>query len=127
VTRALPALRERFDGIAMRVPVLVGSLSVISFVSARPTTVQEINAILSDAAKTSRWRDILAVTTEAFVSADIIGDPHAAIVDLSLTKVVDGDLCSIYCWYDNEFGFTNTLLEHVIEAARTMDAKENAA
>jgi glyceraldehyde 3-phosphate dehydrogenase len=127
VTRALPALRGRFDGIAMRVPVPVGSISVISFVAARPTTVDEINAMLSDAATTARWQRILAVTTEALVSSDIIGDPHAAIVDLSLTKVVDGDLCSIYCWYDNEFGFTNTLLEHVMEAARTMEPRERAA
>jgi glyceraldehyde 3-phosphate dehydrogenase len=127
VTRAIPSLRGRFDGIAMRVPVPVGALSVISFVSARPTTAEEINAMLSDAAMTARWQSVLAVTAEAVVSADIIGDPHAAIVDLSLTKVVDGDLCSIYCWYDNEFGFTNTLLEHVMEAARTMEPRERVA
>jgi glyceraldehyde 3-phosphate dehydrogenase len=127
VARAIPELRGRFDGVAMRVPVLIGSLSAISFVSARPTTVGEINALLANAAATPRWRDILSVTEEALVSADIIGDPHAAIVDLSLTRVVDGDLCCIYSWYDNEFGFTNTLLAHVVEAARTIATRQNAA
>jgi glyceraldehyde 3-phosphate dehydrogenase len=60
----------------------------------------------------------MAVTREPLVSTDIVGDPHAAIVDLSLTKVVNGDLCSVYSWYDNEFGDTNSLVNHVVEVAR---------
>jgi glyceraldehyde 3-phosphate dehydrogenase len=117
VTRAIPALRDRFDGIALRVPVLSGSLSAIVFVSARPTTVEEINALLETAAGEARWQSVLAVTREPLVSADIVGEPYGAIVDLSLTKVIDGDLCAVYCWYDNEFGFTNTLLAHVLAVA----------
>ena len=60
------------------------------------------------------------VTRETLVSSDVVGDPHAAIADLSLTSVVDGDLCSVYSWYDNEFGYTNSLVEHVAAAARVL-------
>lgn len=119
VARAIPSLHGKFDGVATRVPVLAGSLSSIVFVAARPTTVDEVNATLLEAAGTSRWSSVLAVSHEPLVSTDIVGDPHGAIVDLSLTKVVDGDLCSVYSWYDNECGFVNTLLAHVIERART--------
>jgi glyceraldehyde 3-phosphate dehydrogenase len=117
VARAIPALRQRFDGIAMRVPVLTGSISAISFVAARPTTVDEINDALEHAAFTDRWRRLFAVSRDPLVSRDIVGDPHAAIVDLALTTVVDGDLCSVYSWYDNEVGYTNSLLAHVEHAA----------
>jgi glyceraldehyde 3-phosphate dehydrogenase len=122
VTRAIPALRDRFDGIALRVPVLIGSLSSIVALTERPTTVEEVNGVLNRAAQEDRWRGILATTTDPLVSSDIVGDPHGAIVDLSLTKVIDGDLCAVYSWYDNEFGFTNTLLAHVVEAARSLHA-----
>jgi glyceraldehyde 3-phosphate dehydrogenase len=123
VARAIPSLRQRFDGIAMRVPVLTGSISALVFMAARPTSVEEINRSLEGAADSDRWRSILAVTHDPVVSADIVGDPHAAIVDLSLTKVVDGDLCSVYSWYDNEFGYTNSLVAHVAEAAMRIGAK----
>lgn len=118
VTRAIPSLAGRFDGLAMRVPVIAGSLSAIVFLSARATSAEEINGVLETAAGQERWSAVLATTHEQLVSSDIIGDPHAAIVDLSLTKVVDGDLCSVYSWYDNEFGYTNSLVEHVVEVAR---------
>jgi glyceraldehyde 3-phosphate dehydrogenase len=122
VTRAIPSLRGRFDGVALRVPVLTGSLSSIVAVTERPTTVEEVNAVLSRAAQDSRWSGVLATTEDPLVSTDIVGDPHAAIVDLSLTKVIDGDLCAVYSWYDNEFGFANTLLAHVVKAAETLHA-----
>jgi glyceraldehyde 3-phosphate dehydrogenase len=118
VARAIPSLRGLFDGIAMRVPVVAGSVSTIVFVSSRPTTAEEINGVLEDAARQPRWERVLAVTRDQIVSSDIVGDPHAAIVDLSLTKVIDGDLCSVYSWYDNEFGYTNSLVEHVLEVAK---------
>jgi glyceraldehyde 3-phosphate dehydrogenase len=120
VARAIPALRGKFGGIAARVPVLVGSVSSVVFVAARPTTVDEINGHLEEASKDTRWRGVLAVTRETLVSSDVVGDPHAAIADLSLTSVVDGDLCSVYSWYDNEFGYTNSLVEHVAAAARVL-------
>jgi glyceraldehyde 3-phosphate dehydrogenase len=117
VARAIRELHDRFDGVAMRVPVLTGSLSSIVFLAARKTSVAEINNALQDAAGDSRWSGVLATTTDPLVSSDVVGDPHGAVVDLSLTKVIDGDLCSVYSWYDNEFGFTNTLLAHVVELA----------
>src|SRR5688500_8704500 len=101
----------------MRVPVLTGSLSSIVFVADRETSVEEINKALQDAARDSRWSGVLATTTDPLVNGDIVGDPHGAVVDLSLTKVIDKDLCAVYSWYDNEFGFTNTLLAHVVECA----------
>jgi glyceraldehyde 3-phosphate dehydrogenase len=119
VARAIPALRGRFDGVAMRVPVLTGSISMIVFLSERSTTSDAINSALEEAAGSSRWHRVLAVTREPLVSSDIVGDSHAAIVDLSLTKVVDGDLCSVYSWYDNEVGYAHSLLEHVVAAARS--------
>jgi glyceraldehyde 3-phosphate dehydrogenase len=117
VGRAIPELRGRFDGVAMRVPVLTGSLSSIVFLADRETSVEEINNALQDAARDDRWSGVLATTTDPLVSSDIVGDPHGAVVDLSLTKVIDGTLCAVYSWYDNEFGFTNTLLAHVVECA----------
>ncbi len=118
VGRAFPGVRERFDGLALRVLVLTGSLSMIVRVTTRQTSVAEVNDYIEETARQARWQSILAVTRDPIVSADIVGDAHAAIVDLSLTKVIDGDLCSVYSWYDNEYGYTNTLVQHVIEVAK---------
>ncbi len=120
VSRAIKTLRDRFDGIAMRVPVVTGSLSAITFVSVRPTTPEEINSLLKEAEGEERWKGILKTTSDPIVSTDVIGDPYAAIVDLSLTKVIGSDLCCIYSWYDNEFGYTNTLVEHVLKVAQIL-------
>lgn len=120
VTRAIPALAGKFDGMAMRVPVVDGSLSAITFVSEKPTTVEEINSILKAAETEARWQGIFKTTTEQLVSSDIVGEPYAAILDLSLTKVVDGDLCCVYSWYDNEFGYTNSLVAHVVKVAQAL-------
>ena len=86
-------------------------------VAERETSVEEINSALQDAAREARWSGVLTTATDPLVSSDIVGDPHAAVVDLSLTKVIDGTLCAVYSWYDNEFGFTNTLLAHVVKGA----------
>ncbi|KKR23710.1 MAG: Glyceraldehyde-3-phosphate dehydrogenase [Candidatus Yanofskybacteria bacterium GW2011_GWD2_39_48] len=118
VTRAVKSLENKFDGMSLRVPVIDGSISVITFVSERPTTVEEINNILKQAEGEPRWLGIFRTTTEQIVSTDIIGEPCAALADLSLTKVVDGDLCTVFSWYDNEFGYTNTLVRHVLEIAK---------
>jgi glyceraldehyde 3-phosphate dehydrogenase len=118
VTRAIPALAGRFDCLAMRVPVVAGSLSAITFLVPRPTTAEEINAAVEAAARLQRWARVLAVTRDQVVSTDIVGDTHAAVVDLSLTTAVDGDLCSAYNWHDNEFGYTNSLVVHMLKAAR---------
>jgi glyceraldehyde 3-phosphate dehydrogenase len=118
--RVISPLTGKFDGLALRVPTPSGSLSAITFVSGRPTTKEELNQLFRDAEGQDRWKGVLRTTEDQIVSADIIGDPHAAIVDLSLTKVVDGDLCAVYSWYDNEFGYTNALVEHVLKAVRVI-------
>ncbi len=118
VARAVKSLAGKFDGVALRVPVATGSISAITFVSERPTTVEEINSILKTAEAEPRWQGIFKTTTDQLVSSDIIGEAHAAVVDLSLTKVVDGDLCCVYSWYDNEFGYTNSLVDHVLKVAQ---------
>ncbi len=117
VARAIKSLAGKFDGVALRVPVASGSISAITFISERPTTPEEINSILTAAAEEDRWKGIFKTTTDQLVSSDVIGEPCAAVADLALTKVVDGDLCAVYSWYDNEFGYTNSLIQHVIRVA----------
>lgn len=120
VARVVDGMDGHFDGISLRVPVLTGSISSVTFLAKRKTTVEEVNTILETAAKDPRWSDIFTVTRDQLVSSDIIGDSHAAIADLSLTKVVDGDFCAVYSWYDNEFGYTNSLVLHVLEVAGSL-------
>ncbi|MCL4406279.1 MAG: type I glyceraldehyde-3-phosphate dehydrogenase [Patescibacteria group bacterium] len=113
VTRAFPDLAGKFDGISMRVPTVVGSIADITFISKRPTTAEEINQILMDAAAMPQWQGVLAATSEPIVSSDIVGSPYAAIVDLTFTKVIDGNLVKVLSWYDNEWGYGSVLLKHV--------------
>ncbi len=120
VGKAVHELLGKFDGVAMRVPVSTGSLSAICFISARETTPEEINGILEEASKEARWQNILTTTHDQIVSTDIIGNRYPAIVDLSLTHVTDGDLCAVYSWYDNEMGYTHSLLQHVIKLGETI-------
>lgn len=117
VTRAFRPLAGRFDGIAMRVPVPSGSIADITFVAKRKTSVEEVNNIFRRAAKSPKWKGILAVTDDQLVSSDILGEPYASIVDLSFTKVVDGDLVKVLAWYDNEYGYAAMLVKHVSRAA----------
>ncbi len=120
VGRAVHELLGKFDGVAMRVPVATGSLSAIVFLAERETTKEEINDILERASHDKRWEGILAATRDQLVSSDIIGDRHAAIVDLSLTHVTGGDLCAVYSWYDNEMGYTYTLVDHVVKVGQAI-------
>lgn len=115
VTKALPEFAGKFDGIAVRVPVAIGSISDITFVTKRPTTAEEINTILTEEALTPRYHKVVAVTGEPLVSTDIIRSPFAATVDLEMTRVVDGDLVKVMAWYDNEWGFTNQMVRQILE------------
>lgn len=115
VAKALPQLTNKFDGISLRVPVVVGSIADITFISKRPTSVDEINSALKSAAQMPRWKGIFTVTEDDVVSSDIKGNTHAAIADLAFTRVVDGNLVKVLSWYDNEMGYTNSLIEHVIK------------
>lgn len=120
VTRAVKELKGLFDGVALRVPSLVGSISDITFLTKRDTTIEEIKNILQSAEKTDRWRGILKTSNEELVSSDIIGEPYASIVDLKFIKVVDGNLVKILAWYDNEVGYTHTLINHVIKVGESL-------
>ncbi len=120
VSRALPEFEGKFDGIALRVPVVSGSIADITFISKRKTSVEEINEILKKAAGSKKWQGILKVIDEQVVSSDIIGEPYGAIVDLKFTKVVDGDLVKVLSWYDNEWGYCATLVNHVLKAAESL-------
>ena len=113
VERVMPEMKGKFDGIAIRVPVVSGSLADITFVSKKKTSVEEVNEILKKASEDPRWKGILKVTDEQIVSSDIIGEPYGAIVDLNCTRVVDGTLVKVFAWYDNEWGYVSTLLKHV--------------
>lgn len=113
VTETIPELKGLFDGVSYRVPVSVGSISDMVFVTKRPTTVEEVNQKLSEAASQDQWKGILAVTNEPVVSSDIVGRRESSIVDLSLTQVIGGDLVKVVSWYDNEFGYCNRLVEQV--------------
>lgn len=110
-TEVIPDLKGKFDGLAIRVPVLTGSITDITMVLKRKVTVDEVNQAFIDAAKDPFYQNVLSATYEQLVSSDIIGSPYSAIVDLTLTKVVDGDLVKVLAWYDNEWGYSNRLVE----------------
>lgn len=117
VTRAIKELNGKFDGIALRVPTIVGSVADITFISKKKTSAEEINKIFTRAEKEKRWQGILKTSEDQIVSSDIIGEPYAAIVDLNFTKVVDGNLVKILSWYDNEAGYAETLARHTLAVA----------
>jgi glyceraldehyde 3-phosphate dehydrogenase len=116
--RALPQYDGLFDGIAIRAPVAVGSIADITFVTSRKTTVDEVNRIFSEEAETERYAGVLGVSRDPLVSSDVVGDPRASVVDLELTKVIDGDLVKVMSWYDNEWGYANQMVREAVSATR---------
>ena len=112
--KTLPQYEGKFDGIAIRTPVVVGSISDITFVAERKTSAEEINNILKEEAATDRYKKVISVSNEPLVSTDIIQNPFASTVDMEMTRVVDGDLCKIMAWYDNEWGFTNQMIRQIL-------------
>ena len=112
--KVIPFLNGKFDGLAIRVPVISGSLIDFTFVASKPTSVEEINNIFREAGKREEWKGILTVTEDPLVSSDIIKNPHGSIVDLALTRVTAGNLVKVFSWYDNEWGYASMLLKHVL-------------
>lgn len=112
VIQAIPELAGKFDAVAVRVPTIAGSLSVMTVVTEKKTTREEVNDAFKKAASEDRWSKILKTTDDPIVSSDILAEPYGAIVDLSFTKVVDGDFLEVFSWYDNEAGYAATLIEH---------------
>ncbi|OGG91421.1 type I glyceraldehyde-3-phosphate dehydrogenase [Candidatus Kuenenbacteria bacterium RIFCSPLOWO2_02_FULL_42_16] len=111
MTEVLPQLKGKFDGIAVRVPVTCGSLSDLTYLVKKPTTAVEVNKILKQASQTKNLKNIIAYSEDPLVSSDIIGSPYSAIIDSLSTKVIDGTLIKILAWYDNEWGYSNRLVE----------------
>ncbi len=120
VTEAFPDLKGLFDGISLRVPVPAGSIVDVTFISKRETTADEVNDILKKAATSDKWKNLFAVTTEPLVSSDILGESHASIADLAMTRVIGGNLVKVLGWYDNEMSYTHTLVDHVVKTGMSI-------
>lgn len=120
IVESFPALKNKFDGISFRVPVVCGSIIDFTFLAARPTSVEEINSIFKKAVAEKQWKEILAVTEAPLVSSDIIKNPHGSVIDLSMTRVIDGDLVKVLSWYDNEWGYASMLLKHVLAISKSI-------
>jgi len=113
-------LKGIFDGLALRVPTATGSLTDFVFLLKREVTREEVNQAFKEAAENVLYKGILAVSDEPLVSSDIIGRSESAIVDLSLTQVIAGNLVKVFAWYDNEWGYANRLVEQVIRVGQTL-------
>jgi glyceraldehyde 3-phosphate dehydrogenase len=119
-SKAIPSLAGKFDGMSIRVPVSVGSLSDFTLFLKKKVTVEQVNNHFKKMAKSPLYKNILTVTEEPLVSSDFIGNPHSSIVDLGMTKVIDGDLLKLIVWYDNEWGYSNRLAEMAIEVGKKL-------
>jgi len=124
VTLALPQLKDKFDGLSIRVPTPVVSISDVTALLKRSVSVEEVNEAFKKAAAEPFYQGILAVSEEPLVSSDYIGDSHSGTVDLLLTKVVGGNLVKVMVWYDNEWGYSNRLVEVVADTAKGLHPKE---
>lgn len=120
-SEALPQLEGIFDGVSLRVPTIDVSISDMTVLLKRKTTKEEINQAFRDAAGSERFEGILEATDEELVSADFTGNPHSAIVDLTLTQVIDGDFIKVFAWYDNEWGYSNRLVEEVVMVGKSLE------
>lgn len=116
--KAIPELEGIFEGLSIRVPVPVGSLSDFTFLIKKETTIEEVNRVLEEGANEARYQGIFAVTRDPIVSSDIVGNSHSSIADLSLTQVVGGNMVKVIAWYDNEFGYANRLVEETLIAGK---------
>ncbi len=117
-TKVLPQYKGKFDGVAVRAPIPVGSISDMTFLTEKATSVEELNNILSEEAETEKYKNVFGVTTEPLVSSDIVGTSYASLADLEMTRVVDGNLIKIMAWYDNEWGFTNQMVRTAVRIAK---------
>lgn len=122
--KALPALEGIFGGMSVRVPTPVVSLSDFVIITKRSVSVEEVNKAFKDAAKEPFYQGILDVTEEELVSSDFIGNSHSCIVDLNLTAVIGGNMLKVVAWYDNEWGYSNRLVEVVADTGRLLHKKK---
>jgi glyceraldehyde 3-phosphate dehydrogenase len=118
VSKVIKELNGLFDGISVRTPVAIVSLADITFVSKKATSVEEVNTVLKTASINSRWTGVFKIVEEEVVSSDLLGEIYPSVADLSFTKVVDGDLVKVLIWYDNEWGYSASLVQHVLKAGQ---------
>jgi glyceraldehyde 3-phosphate dehydrogenase len=118
--KALPSLEDKFNGLSIRVPVSVGSLSDFTFLLKRETSVEEVNDVIKKAAESDKYKKYLSTTYDPIVSSDIVGEDYSSIVDLSLTQIVGGNMLKVIAWYDNEWGYSNRLAEEVILLGKSL-------
>lgn len=123
-TETIPDLKGLFDGKALRVPVATGSITDFTILTKKRVSVEEVNQAFKTASQNPIYKNVLAVTEEELVSSDIIGRSESAIVDLSLTQVVDGNLVKVFAWYDNEWGYANRLVEQVIRVGERVESSQ---
>ena len=127
-TEVIPQLKGMFDGIALRVPVITGSVTDFVFVTSRKTSAEEVNQALREATQNPMYKGILGMagvdgTPEHLVSSDVVGSTYSSIVDPEFTLVIDGDLVKVLAWYDNEWGYTNRLVEQVVRVGQIADGE----
>ena len=120
VIQSIPELENKFQAESIRVPTITGSLSIMTVLTDKKVSVEEINKVFKTTANDPRWSKSLKVTEDPIVSTDIIGEPYGAIVDLTLTHTLGDDLIKIFSWYDNEAGYAATLVEHVKRIAKNL-------
>ena len=113
VIQVIPELKGKFQAESIRVPVITGSISIISMLTDKKTAIEEVNEVLRKEAKSERWAKSVKIVEDPVVVTDIVGEPYGAVIDLTLTQVLDGDFVKVFSWYDNESGYTATLVEHV--------------
>jgi glyceraldehyde 3-phosphate dehydrogenase len=111
----IPSLTGKFNGLSVRVPTPVVSLSDITAIIKQDTTKEELAELFKNAAKEPYYKGIIGVTEEELVSSDFIGDPHSCIIDLPLLDVVGGNMIKVVAWYDNEWGYSNRLVELTVD------------
>lgn len=122
-TETIPELTGLFDGMSLRVPTITGSITDFTFLLSKEVSIEEVNNAFKKATENAIYKGILAVSEEPLVSSDIIGRSESAIVDLGLTQLVAGNMLKVFAWYDNEWGYTNRLVEQVIRVGRTLDTQ----
>ena len=118
--QSIPELAGKFQAESIRVPVITGSISVTTALVEKKTTREAVNDVFKKEAAKPRWEHVLKVTEDPIVVTDIIGEPYGAIVDATLTQVLGDDLVKVFSWYDNEAGYTATLIEHVRRIAESL-------
>ncbi len=119
-TKVVTELAGKFDGIAIRGPIPAGSIADIIFLTKRDTSVEEVNSIFREEAASDRYNGVLGASDDPLVSSDILGDSRASIVDLPMTRVVDGNLVKVLSWYDNEWGFTAQMIRQIIATSKEL-------